>query len=74
MLGSGAAAGVAVCDTAGLHSKTVDKTAAADGATKLDDNLMTLSSHAGRNAVPVSARYHKFRIGPPRVERISADD
>lgn len=38
--GSGVPEPVAVCDAAGPHSKTVDKRAAAEGATKLDDNLV----------------------------------
>jgi hypothetical protein len=50
MLGSGAA-GVAVCDAAGPNSKTADMTATAEGTTKLDDNLMTMSSR-GRTCHP----------------------
>jgi hypothetical protein len=49
--GSGAAEPVAVCDAAGLHSKTVDKTATAEGATEVDDNLMTMPSR-GRTCRP----------------------
>ncbi|OAF07512.1 hypothetical protein AXW67_30305 [Bradyrhizobium neotropicale] len=30
-----------ICDTAGPHSKTVDRTARAEGAAKLGDNRMT---------------------------------
>jgi hypothetical protein len=42
-VGSREAKSVAVCDTAGPHSKTVDKIATAEGATKIDDSLMTIS-------------------------------
>jgi hypothetical protein len=72
MLGSGAEP-VVVCDTAGPHSKTVDKIATAEGATKLDDNLMTRPSIRDGNAFPIHGRYHTFRNGSPRVEKISAD-
>ena len=41
-VGSEVAEPVAVCGAAGLHSKTVDKKATAEGATKLDDNLKTI--------------------------------
>jgi hypothetical protein len=51
ILGSWEAESVAVCDTAGPHSKTVDKIVTAEGATKLDDNLMTISS-PGRTCRP----------------------
>jgi len=44
MEGSEAAEPVAVCDVAGPHSMIVDTTATAEGATKLDDNLMTMFS------------------------------
>ena len=47
MLGSGVAAPVAVCDTAvplRPHSNAVDKMAIAEGATMLDEDLMTVSS------------------------------
>ena len=47
MLGSGAAEPVAVCDTAvplKLHSHDIDKIAIAEGAKRLDEDLMTLSS------------------------------
>ena len=50
-VGSWEAEPVAVCDTAGPHSKTVDKIATAEGATKLEDNLMTISSQ-GRTCRP----------------------
>ena len=43
---------VAVCDAAGPHSKTVDKTATAEGAIKLDGNLMTCPPNAGRKCRP----------------------
>jgi hypothetical protein len=69
---------VAVCDTAvplRPHSNAVDKMATAEGATKIDDHLMTMSfPNPGRNAVPMRARYHVFRIELPRVENISAND
>jgi hypothetical protein len=76
MPGSGAAEPVAVCEIAvplGPHSNAADKIATAEGAAKLDDNLMTCAPVRDGNAVPVSARYHNFRIGPARVEKISAD-
>jgi hypothetical protein len=47
MLGSGAGEPVAVCDTAvplKLHSNEIDKPAIAEGAKRLDEDLMTLSS------------------------------
>jgi hypothetical protein len=50
-VGSWEAEPVVVCDTAGPHSKTVDKVATAEGATKLDDNLMAISSR-GRTCRP----------------------
>ena len=46
MLGSGAAAPVSGCDIAvplRLHSNAVDRIAIAEGATKLDDDLMIIS-------------------------------
>jgi len=43
MLGSGLAALVAVCEAAVALSNTVDRTAMAEGATKLDDILITRS-------------------------------
>jgi hypothetical protein len=75
MVGSGPAEPVAVCDDAGPHSKTVDKTATAEGATKLDDNPMTMSSR-GRTCRPnaYTSTSRNFRTWPLRVERISADD
>jgi hypothetical protein len=69
MWGSGLAESVAVCDAAGPHSKTVDKTATAEGAIKLDDNLMTCPPNADGNVVPTSARYHTFRIRPRASKR-----
>jgi hypothetical protein len=78
MLGSEVAKPVAVCDIAvplGPHNNAVDRMATAEGATKLDDNLMTCPSQIrDGNAVPRVARYHTFRIGPPRIEKLSADD
>jgi hypothetical protein len=54
--GSVAAEPVGICDAAGAHSKTVDKTATVEGTTRLDDNLMTMSFQVrAENAVPVSA-------------------
>ena len=47
MLGSGAAEPVAVCDIAvslRLHSNAVDRIAIAEGATKLDNDLMIISA------------------------------
>lgn len=38
-----AAEPVGICDAAGATSKTVDKAATAEGTTRLDDNLMTMS-------------------------------
>ncbi|WP_161494796.1 hypothetical protein [Bradyrhizobium canariense] len=38
-----AAEPVGICDAAGAHSKTVDKTAMVEGTTRLDENLMTMS-------------------------------
>jgi hypothetical protein len=46
MLGSGVAEPVAVCDTAvplKLHSNEIDKIAIAEGAKRLDEDLMTLT-------------------------------
>lgn len=50
MEGSGAAEPVAVCDAAGPHSNTVDKTATAEGATTLNENLMTIPFEDGHAA------------------------
>ena len=56
MVGSEAAP-VAVCEVAGPHSRIVDTAATAEGATKLDDNLMIMSSR-GRTCRPNAyARY-----------------
>jgi hypothetical protein len=52
MLGSGLLESAGVCDAAGPHSKTVDKTATAEGATKLDDNLMTCPPKCGTEMSP----------------------
>ncbi|GAB9177297.1 hypothetical protein BDS110ZK4_47250 [Bradyrhizobium diazoefficiens] len=41
--GSVAAEPVGICDAAGPHTRTVDKTATVEGTTRLDDNLMTMS-------------------------------
>jgi hypothetical protein len=57
MEGSEAAEPVAVCDVAGPHSKIVDTTAAAEGATKLDDHLMTISSRGRTCRLNAYARY-----------------
>ena len=77
MLGSGVAA-VAVCDMAvslGPHNNAIDRIATAEGATNLDDNLMTCPSKIrDGHAVPTGARYHAFRIGSPKVAKISDDD
>jgi hypothetical protein len=50
MPGSGAAEPVAVCDIAvplGPHNNAVDRIATAEGATKLDDSLMTCPPKSG---------------------------
>ncbi|WP_246583407.1 hypothetical protein [Bradyrhizobium iriomotense] len=57
---------VAGCDTAGLHSKTVDKKAKAEGATNPDDNLMTCPFKDG-NSVPMFAR-HKMLAETPECD------
>jgi hypothetical protein len=44
-----------VCDMAvppGAHSNTVDRIATAEGATRLDDTLMTHSPKSGRKCRP----------------------
>jgi hypothetical protein len=83
MLGSGAAEPVAVCDIAvslRLHSNAVDRIAIAEGATKLDNDLMIISGQIqDGHSVPMRTRYHtystsKFRIWPLGVETISGDD
>jgi hypothetical protein len=43
---------VAVCDTAGPDSRTVDKIATAEGATKLGDNFMTIPPFLLRTEMP----------------------
>jgi hypothetical protein len=63
MVGSGAAEPVAVCGAAGPHSKTVDKAATAEGTTKLDDNLITMSSQSAEIVLPVNASNGVWRRG-----------
>jgi hypothetical protein len=59
MTGSEGVESVVGCDTAGPHSKTVANTAAAEGATTLDDNLMTISSSSrDGHAAPMNAQPH----------------
>ena len=71
MLGSDLTEPVGVSDAAGPHSKTVDKTAKAEGATKPDDNLMTALQIRDGNVVPISARYYTFRVvGNPGSKKI----
>jgi hypothetical protein len=44
---------VGICDAAGAHSKAVDKTATAEGTTKLDENFMSMSfPNSGRRCRP----------------------
>jgi hypothetical protein len=83
MLGSGAAEPVAVCDIAvplRLHSNAVDRIAIAEGATKLDNDLMIISGQIqDGHSVPMRTRYYtystsKFRIWPLGIETISGDD
>jgi hypothetical protein len=50
-VGSEGAGAVAVCAVAGPHSKIVDTTATTEGATTLDDNLMTMFSPGGHAAL-----------------------
>jgi hypothetical protein len=60
MTGSEGVDSVVGCDTAGPHSKTVANTAAAEGATTLDDNLMTISSSSkSGHAAPMNAQPHQ---------------
>ena len=48
-----AAEPVGICDAAGAHSKAVDKTATAEGTTKLDENFMSMSfPNSGRRCRP----------------------
>ncbi|WP_461356481.1 hypothetical protein [Bradyrhizobium sp. USDA 4454] len=62
-----------VCDAAGPHSNTIDKTAAAEGATKPDDNLMTCPpkagteqpSREGHGSIDRELRYRGLRIFLP---------
>jgi hypothetical protein len=67
MLGSGAAAPVAVSDIAvplWLHSNAVDRIAIAEGATKLDNDLMTISDQIqDGHSVPVRNKIpHVFQL------------
>jgi hypothetical protein len=70
MLGSRVAESVAACDTAvplRPHSNAVDKMATAEGATRIDDNLMTMSFQIQDGQAVRWAWYHifnqpKFRI------------
>jgi hypothetical protein len=67
MPGSGVTAPVSVCDIAvplRLHSNAVDRIAIAEGATKLDDDLMTISDQS-RTDIPSRhvTRYHTYPIG-----------
>jgi hypothetical protein len=56
MRGSEGVESVEGCDAAGTHSNTVANTTAAEGATTLDDNLMTISpSCRDGHAVPMNA-------------------
>jgi len=78
MLGSEAAAPVAVCDMASPvwpHSNAIDKIATADRAAKLDDNLMAYPPKSGTQMPP----RHGFTIAyiPNRASpgwNISADN
>ena len=75
MEGSGLAE--SVCDAAGPHSTTLDKTAAAEGATKRDDNLMTCPPKCGteqpsreaHGTIHPGLRYRGLRIFPPITSR-----
>jgi hypothetical protein len=82
MLGSGAATPVSGCDIAGplrLHSNAIDRIPIAEGATKLEDELMIISDQI-RTDIPSRCvtRYHIFNwpqfpnVG--LVEKIAADD
>jgi hypothetical protein len=53
--GSWEAGLVVVCDTAGPHNTTVDKTATAEGTAKLEDNFMAISSR-GRTCRPYACK------------------
>ena len=79
MLGSGVAAPVAVCDIAvplRLHSNAVDRIAIAEGATKLDEDLMIISDQIqdGHSVTMRTYSTSKFRIWPLGIETISGDD
>ena len=57
---------VAVCDIAvplRLHSNAVDRIAIAEGAAKLDDDLMIISRQIqDGHCVPMRTRYHTFQV------------
>jgi hypothetical protein len=59
-----AAEPVGICDAAGAHSKIVDKAATAEGTTRLDENLMTMSFQIrdGNSARQVHGNIH-FEAG-----------
>ena len=63
--GSELAGPVGICDAAGAHSMTVDKTTTAEGARKRDDDLMTMSFR-GRRCRPIARRYNTT---PSRIFR-----
>ena len=83
MLGSGAATPVSGCDIAvvlRLHSNAVDRIAIAEGATKLDDDLMMISDQIGTDfPCRCVTKYHKsfnwphFRVQDLH-EKIAADE
>ena len=60
--GSELAGPVGICDAAGAHSMTVDKTTTAEGARKRDDDLMT-KSFRGRRCRPIARRYNTTPSG-----------
>src|SRR6185437_9490937 len=71
MLGSDLTEPVGVSDAAGPHSKTVDKTAKAEGAAKPDDNLMTCRPNPGRKRCPDKCTVLYIpSCRQPRVEKI----
>jgi hypothetical protein len=83
MPGSGAAAPVSICDIAvplRLHSNAVDRIAIAEGATKLDDDLMIISDpNPGRTFRPDAYTVPHIFNWPqfPSVDlskKVSADD
>ena len=68
MPGSGAATPVSICDIAvllRLHSNAVDRIAMAEGATKLDDDLIVISDQIqDRHSVPMRTKVpHAYLIG-----------